>query len=329
MAVAGVLLFGDLDKGLDLQPGGMAHGGDLHHHRRVIQQGDFHHAGDHRACQTGHDGNRRAQLDHDERPLKAGGNFAQVHPHVRQLLQRGALTGREKAVHRAGVDHALAFQVFEMKGFPLRQGAVGIHQHMIPQGKQGAERDVRVLGVLRSIKEADVQLARAELLQGAAVVLGDDVHVGVGILVLELGHDPRKGGVVEQLAQPHHQMGAVRRLDVLDLFHRLAVETEHLDHIQIEGLARCREPGAAGGPLKEFEPGLLFQGADLVGDGGLGGEQPVGRRAEIQLFRHRNKALQLVNCHRNPPSWEKTLFGTIIQSFPYGVNSQSIDRVFL
>ena len=40
---------------------------------------------------------------------------------------------------------------------------------------------------------------------------------------------------------------------------------------------------------------------DLVGDGGLGGEQPLGGSAEIQLLCYGNKALQLVNRHRTAP----------------------------
>ena len=44
--ITAVVPLGDLDEGLDLQPGGVAHGGDLHRHRGVVQQGYLGDAGD-------------------------------------------------------------------------------------------------------------------------------------------------------------------------------------------------------------------------------------------------------------------------------------------
>ena len=44
--ITAVVPLGDLDEGLDLQPGDVAHGGDLHRHRGVVQQGYLGAAGD-------------------------------------------------------------------------------------------------------------------------------------------------------------------------------------------------------------------------------------------------------------------------------------------
>ena len=103
----GVFLLGDLDKGLYLQPGCVAHGGDLHRHRGKIQQRHLDDARDHRRGKAGHDRHGGAHLDHDQRTLKAGGDLAAIHPHLRQLLQRRPLTGGQKAVECAGGHHAL------------------------------------------------------------------------------------------------------------------------------------------------------------------------------------------------------------------------------
>ena len=56
--------------------GGVAHGGDLHRHRGVVQQGYLGDSGDLRICQTGHDGHDYTHLDEDQRSLKAGGGLA-------------------------------------------------------------------------------------------------------------------------------------------------------------------------------------------------------------------------------------------------------------
>ena len=44
--ITAVVPLGDIDEGLDLQPGDVAHGGDLHRHRGVVQQGYLGAAGD-------------------------------------------------------------------------------------------------------------------------------------------------------------------------------------------------------------------------------------------------------------------------------------------
>ena len=116
--------------------------------------------------------------------------------------------------------------------------------------------------------------------------------------MLELGKNAGKSAVVEQLPQTHRQAGAVGFLNILRLFQRLPAKAGHLHHVQIKGLPGGGQLGAAGGALKQVQPGLLFQRVDLVGDGGLGGEQPLGGGAEIQLLCYGNKALQLVNRHR-------------------------------
>ena len=169
---------------------------------------------------------------------------------------------------------------------------------MVAQGEQGCKGDVPVAGVLGGVEEADVQLPGAQLLQRAAVVLRHNVHTGVGELVLELGQNAGKGAVIEQLPQPYRQAGAVGVLNILRLFQCLPPKAGHLHHVQIKGLPGSGQLGAAGGALEQVQPGLLFQRVDLVGDGGLGGEQPLGGGAEIQLLCYGNKALQLVNRHR-------------------------------
>ena len=297
----GVFLLGDLDKGLYLQPGCVAHGGNLHRHRGKIQQRHLDDARDHRRGQAGHNGHGSAYLDHDERTLKAGGDLAAIHPHLRQLLQRRSLTGGQKAVERTGGHHALPLQVCQMQRPPVGKGRVWVHQHMVPQREQGRKGDIPVAGVLGGVEEADIQLPGAQLFQRAAVVLRHNVYAGVGKLVLELGQNAGKGAVIEQLPQPDGQVGAVGVLNILRLLQRLPAKAGHLHHVQIKGLPGSGQLGAAGGALEQVQPGLLFQRVDLVGDGGLGGEQPLGGGAEIQLFCYGNKALQLVNRHRTTP----------------------------
>ena len=181
---------------------------------------------------------------------------------------------------------------------PVGKGRVGVHQHMIAQCEQGRKGDIPVAGVLGGVEKADVQLPGAQLFQRAAVVLRHNVHAGVGELVLKLGKNAGKSAVVEQLPQTHRQAGAVGFLNILRLFQRLPAKAGHLHHVQIKGLPGGGQLGTAGGALKQVQPGLLFQRVDLVGDGGLGGEQPLGGGAEIQLLCYGNKALQLVNRHR-------------------------------
>ena len=184
---------------------------------------------------------------------------------------------------------------------PVGKGRVGVHQHMVAQGEQGRKGDVPVAGVLGGVEEADIQLPGAQLFQWAAVVLRHNVHAGVGKLVLELGQNAGKGAVIEQLPQPDGQAGAVGVLNIQRLLQRLPPKAGHLHHVQIKGLPGSGQLGAAGGALEQVQPGLLFQRIDLVGDGGLGGEQPLGGGAEIQLLCYGNKALQLVNRHRTAP----------------------------
>ena len=169
--------------------------------------------------------------------------------------------------------------------------------------------------MLSGVKKADIQLAGPQFLQRAAVALGDHFHLGVGVLPLVLCQDAGKGAVIKELPQPHHQMGPVCSLDILGLFQGLAAKTGHLHHVQVKGLAGGGELGAPGGAVEQVEPRLLFQGVDLVGDGRLGGEQPLGRCAEIQLLCYGNKALQLVNSHRNSPPPSKTCTSFIIADF--------------
>ena len=119
--------------------------------------------------------------------------------------------------------------------------------------------------------------------------------------MLELGQNAGKGAVIEQLPQPDGQVGAVGVLNILRLLQRLPAKAGHLHHVQIKGLPGGGQLGAAGGALEQVQPGLLFQRVDLVGDGRLGGEQPLGCCAEIQLLCYGNKALQLVNRHRTAP----------------------------
>ena len=169
--------------------------------------------------------------------------------------------------------------------------------------------------MLSGVKKADIQLAGPQFLQRAAVALGDHFHLGIGVLPLVLCQDAGKGTVIKELPQPHHQMGPVCSLDILGLFQGLAAKTGHLHHVQVKGLAGGGELGAPGGAVEQVEPRLLFQGVDLVGDGWLGGEQPLGRCAEIQFLCYGNKALQLVNRHRNSPHPCKTCTSFIITDF--------------
>ena len=206
--------------------------------------------------------------------------------------------------------------------FQVRRGEIvciagidGNGQTELVQGEQGRKGDIPVAGMLSSVKKADIQLAGPQFLQRAAVALGDHFHLGVGVLPLVLCQDAGKGAVIKELPQPHHQMGPVCSLDILGLFQGLAAKTGHLHHVQVKGLAGGGELGAPGGAVEQVEPRLLFQGVDLVGDGRLGGEQPLGRCAEIQLLCYGNKALQLVNGHRNSSPPCKTCTSFIIADF--------------
>ena len=256
-----VFPLGDLDKRLHLQPGRVAHGSDLHRHRGVIQQRHLGDARDHCIVQTGHDGHGGAHGDHDQSPLKAGGDLAAIHPPPGPAPPgKGALAGRKEAVKDSGGHHALALQVRQVQGLAVCQGAVGVHKHIIGQGEQGRKGRHPGRWNARWRKKTDIQLAGPQFLQRAAVALGDHFHLGIGVLPLVLCQDAGKGAVIKELPQPHHQMGPVCSLDILGLFQGLAAKTGHLHHVQVKGLAGGGELGAPGGAVEQVEPRLLFPG---------------------------------------------------------------------
>lgn len=141
------------------------------------------------------------------------------------------------------------------------------------------------------------------------------LHPSLGILLLKPPH---------QLGQ-EMPAGAVQIADlqnggagVLRLVHPLPGPLLQVQHPL--GVLQKEFPGpgqgdAAGGAMQQLDPQILFQGGDLVGDGGLGQIELLGRLGEIAVPGYRQEIAELFHSHKacppvmeNPPGRGVALF---------------------